>query len=86
MSKFYEDPARIRTPFQGHFASRDDWCTPAAAQQLEQAMRAAGRQPECYHYEADHAFFNSARPEVFDAAAAALAWQRSVDFLKRTLA
>ena len=82
----FADPARIRKPFQGHFATRDDWCTPAAAAQLEQAMRAAGQRPECFHYEADHAFFNDARPEVFDAAAAALAWQRSVDFLRRTLA
>lgn len=77
----FADPARIRVPFMGHFASRDDWCTPAAAQQLEAAMRQAGQQPICHHYAADHAFFNAARPEVYDEAAATLAWQRSVDFL-----
>lgn len=82
----FADPARIRIPFQAHFATRDDWCTPAAAHHLEQAMRQAGQHPSCYHYEAHHAFFNSARPEVYDAAAAELAWQRSVDFLKRSLA
>ena len=82
----FADPARIRVPFQGHFATRDDWCTPAAAAQLESAMRGAGQTPECHHYEADHAFFNAARPEVHDAAAAALAWQRSVAFLKAHLA
>ena len=82
----FADPAQIRIPFQGHFASRDDWCTPAAARRLEQAMREAGQQPDCHHYEADHAFFNSARPEVHDAAAAELGWQRSVDFLKKSLA
>jgi len=79
------DPAQIKIPFQGHFASRDDWCTPAAAAALEKSMRAAGAQPELYHYQADHAFFNSARPEVFDAACAQLAWERSLDFLRRHL-
>jgi len=79
------DPAQIKIPFQGHFASRDDWCTPAAAAALEKRMRAAGAQPELYHYQADHAFFNNARPEVFDAACAQLAWGRSLDFLRRHL-
>lgn len=79
------DPAQIAIPFQGHFATRDDWCTAAVAQQLEAAMRAAGRQPEIHHYEADHAFFNASRPEVYDAAAAELAWQRSLEFLNRQL-
>src|SRR5881275_2264664 len=27
--KDFADPARIRVPFQGHFADQDDWCTPA---------------------------------------------------------
>ncbi|WIT13917.1 dienelactone hydrolase family protein [Paucibacter sediminis] len=79
------DPAQIKIPFQGHFASRDDWCTPAAAAALEKRMRAAGAQPELYHYQADHAFFNNARPEVFDAACAQLAWERCMDFLRRHL-
>ena len=26
--KEFADPAQIRIPFQAHFASRDDWCTP----------------------------------------------------------
>jgi carboxymethylenebutenolidase len=79
------DPAQIKIPFQGHFASRDDWCTPAAAAALEKSMRGAGAQPELYHYEADHAFFNNARPEVFNATCAQLAWERSTDFLRRHL-
>jgi carboxymethylenebutenolidase len=80
------DPARIAIPFQGHFATRDDWCTPAVAAQLEAAMRAAGRRPEIHHYAADHAFFNASRPEVFDAACAEQAWQRSLAFLRQNLA
>lgn len=79
------DTAAIAIPFQGHFATLDDWCTPAVAQELEAAMRAAGRAPEIHHYAAQHAFFNAARPEVFDAAAADLAWQRSLTFLRQHL-
>jgi dienelactone hydrolase len=44
--KEFADPANIRIPFQAHFASKDDWCTPAAVDALEAAMRAAGAMPE----------------------------------------
>jgi carboxymethylenebutenolidase len=80
------DPATIAIPFQAHFATRDDWCTPAVAQALEVSMRTAGRQPDVHHYEADHAFFNQTRPEVYDAACADLAWQRTLAFLRQHLA
>lgn len=80
------DPVRIRIPFMGHFATRDAWCTPAAAADLQAAMTAAGHPPEVFHYEADHAFFNHCRPEVFDAACAELAWQRTTAFFARHLA
>ncbi|MEI8326215.1 MAG: dienelactone hydrolase family protein [Betaproteobacteria bacterium] len=81
----FADPANIRIPFQGHFASRDDWCNPAAVDGLEQAMRGAGGEPEIYRYQAEHAFFNQTRPEVFDAACASLAWERSIAFFTRHL-
>ena len=38
----FADPAKIRQPFQGHFANQDDWCTPAAVDRLETAMRGSG--------------------------------------------
>jgi len=81
----FADPAHIRIPFQGHFASRDTWCTPAAVAGLESAMKSAGQAPEIHHYEADHAFFNQSRPEVHDAAATDLAWQRTLVFLQQHL-
>ena len=40
--KEFADPAKIRVPFQGHFANRDDWCTPAAVDALESALKSAG--------------------------------------------
>src|SRR5262249_2815233 len=32
--KEFADPAKIKAPFQGHFANHDDWCTPALVDQL----------------------------------------------------
>src|ERR1051326_4093065 len=50
----FADPAKIKAPFQGHFANQDDWCTPAAVNALESAMKAAGAAPEIYRYDAAH--------------------------------
>ena len=79
------DPADVRVPLQAHFANQDTWCTPAAVDAFEAALKAAGRSCEIYRYDADHAFVNQDRPEVYDPAAADLAWQRSLAFWKRHL-
>ncbi len=83
--KSVADPARIRIPFQGHFANQDDWCTPAAVDGLESEMQASGNPPEIHRYEACHAFFNQTRPEVYDAKCADLAWKRTLTFLRNHL-
>ncbi len=80
----FADPAKIRQPFQGHFANQDDWCTPAAVDQLESAMRAAGHSPEIYRYDAAHAFFNE-RSQAYNLASADQAWERTTAFLGRRL-
>jgi carboxymethylenebutenolidase len=75
------DPAKMRVPFQAHFANKDDWCTPAAVNALEATLKGAGKKYELYRYDAQHAFMNEARPEVYDAKAAKLAWERCLTFL-----
>ena len=82
----FADPARIRIPFQGHFANRDDWCTPAAVDALEKSMRAAGLKPDIHRYDAGHGFFNERRGDVYDAECAARAWDRMTSFLAKALA
>src|ERR1700716_2663300 len=52
-------PADVRVPLQGHFATRDDWCTPALVDAFENALKAAGKTAEIFRYEADHAFVNA---------------------------
>lgn len=79
------DPARIRVHFQGHFANRDDWVTPAVVDEFERKLKAGGVVYEVYRYEADHAFMNDVRPEAYDAKSAELAWDRAVPFLRRAL-
>ncbi len=75
------DPGALRAPFQGHFANRDDWCTPAAVDALEAKLESAGVDHELYRYDAQHGFFNEQRPDVYDPEAAALAWERTIAFL-----
>lgn len=70
-----------------HCAANDEWVSPAVASQMAQALRDAGNDDVTLEiYEgAEHAFFNDARPEVYDAQASAVAWRRTVDFLRSRL-
>lgn len=78
-------PADVKIPLQGHFADKDDWCTPEAVNAFEKAMKAAGKDFEAFRYDADHAFVNEERAAVHDRAAAELAWGRATDFFKKHL-
>jgi carboxymethylenebutenolidase len=79
------DPARLKVPVLGHFGRRDSSVPVAAAEGLANAVVSAGGRFEAHFYDADHAFFNDTRPAVYDARAADLAWQRTLDFLRRNL-
>jgi carboxymethylenebutenolidase len=78
--KAFADPAKIRVPLQGHFANKDDWCTPAAVDDLERTLKAAGVRHEIYRYDAAHAFANE-RSAAYDVACANQAWERMATFL-----
>ena len=52
---------------------------------LKEAARKYNLPVEVVSYDADHAFFNDTRPEVYNEAAAADAWQRTVEFLRTHL-
>jgi carboxymethylenebutenolidase len=78
-------PADVKIPLQGHFASKDDWCTPKVVDEFEAKLKAAGKSYEFFRYDADHAFVNEQRMSVHDRAAAELAWGRAVAFFKQHL-
>jgi carboxymethylenebutenolidase len=75
----------VRAPIQAHFAARDEWAKAGIAREIQQKLEANGRTMELHVYDADHAFMNDTRPEVYDPEAARLAWQRAVAFLKKHL-
>jgi carboxymethylenebutenolidase len=80
------DYASLSAAVQIHCAGLDDYFTPAAAEALAATLRERGREVEVYVYEGvGHAFANEDRPEVYDAAAAALLFDRTVAFLRSHL-
>jgi carboxymethylenebutenolidase len=83
--KAFADPAKIRMPLQGHFANQDDWCTPAAVDDLERTLKAVGVRHEIYRYDAAHAFANE-RSAAYDVACANQAWERMAAFLGAQIA
>ncbi len=70
----------ITSPVIAHFATRDGWASVQRAEGIRDAVLSAGGSFELHVYDADHAFVNDTRPEVYAPEAAALAWTRTVDF------
>lgn len=70
----------IATPVIAHFATRDGWASVQRAEGIRDAVLSSGGSFELHVYEADHAFVNDTRAEVFAPQAAALAWTRTMDF------
>ncbi|HEX6623237.1 MAG TPA: dienelactone hydrolase family protein [Pyrinomonadaceae bacterium] len=84
--KVEPDLEALRAPVLGIYAEKDQFVPPAAARSLEERLQALGREAEFHVYPGtDHAFFNDTRPEVHDAQAAADAWRRTLEFLRRHL-
>jgi carboxymethylenebutenolidase len=79
------DYSKVKAPILAHFAARDEWATPAGAEAIKKELEARGQPMELHVYDADHAFVNDTRPDVYNAAAAKLAWDRSVEFLEQHL-
>jgi carboxymethylenebutenolidase len=64
---------------------RDAWINPAKVAQLEAAAEKYNLPVEAVSYDADHAFFNNTRPEVYDAEAAQDAWKRALAMFNNKL-
>lgn len=79
------DVSRLSGPVLGHFATRDKGTPPDVANALVERIKNAGKRVDAYFYDADHAFFNDQRPQVYDEQAAAPAWRRTIDFLRKAL-
>jgi carboxymethylenebutenolidase len=81
-----EEAARVRAPMLLHYAGNDARIN-AAVPAFEEALKSGGKRYEHFMYEGvEHAFHNDTNAARYNAAAATLAWQRTLDFLKRELA
>lgn len=77
---------RLRGPVLAHFATRDRSVPPEQARALVKRIQDAGKRVEAHFYDADHAFVNDTRPEVYAPEQARLAWERTIEFFQRELA
>lgn len=79
------DVPRIQAALQLHYAAQDERINAGIAA-YEEALTKAGKKFERHTYEGtQHAFHNDTAPGRYNEAAAKLAWQRSVDFLRTHL-
>ncbi|MCC6166657.1 MAG: dienelactone hydrolase family protein [Caldilineaceae bacterium] len=71
--------------FLGHFAENDEYEPQSGVDELETSIRQAGRPVTFYRYPGTgHWFFEPDRPDAFNPAAASLAWERTLTFLRRS--
>lgn len=65
--------------------TKDQWINPEKVAELERIAKVNTLPVESVKYEADHAFFNETRPEVYDEEAAKDAWARVIKFFNENL-
>jgi carboxymethylenebutenolidase len=81
------DYSSSRAAYLGHFAENDEFEPQSDVDTLEASLRRAGRPVSFYHYSGTgHWFFEPDRSQAFNQAAASLAWDRTLAFLRRSSA
>lgn len=76
---------KLKTPTIFVSGTRDGWINPEKVAALEDAAERYELPVHSVKYDADHAFFNNTRPEVYDAEAANDAWALVVGFFNDKL-
>jgi carboxymethylenebutenolidase len=77
---------QLKVPTLFIAGKRDAWINPEKVSQLKDAARKYNLPVEVISYDADHAFFNNTRLEVYNAEAAADAWRRVLELFRKHLA
>ena len=78
------DAVKVKAPMQLHFAETDDRIN-AAWPAYDTALKAAGEPHVAYKYPGTQHGFNNDTTPRFDAAAAKLAWGRTMEFFNKNL-
>jgi len=76
---------KLKTPTIFISGTRDRWINPEKVAALEDAAERFELPIHSVKYEADHAFFNNTRPEVYDETAANDAWALVIGFFNDKL-
>lgn len=76
---------KLKVPVIFVSGTRDGWITPEKVAQLEDAAERFELPVHSVKYDADHAFFNNTRPEVYDENAAKDAWALVIGFFNDKL-
>jgi carboxymethylenebutenolidase len=80
------DFSRAKAAYLCHYAEDDAFVPSEKVAEMEQELQAAGRRATFYRYPGTkHWFVEPNRPDAYDAAAADLAWQRTIAFLNAEL-
>ena len=79
-----EEVAKIKAPLLIHYAEKDDRIN-AGIPAFEAALKASHVRYEMFTYPGTQHGFNNDTTPRYDKAAAALAWQRTMDFFKKNL-
>ena len=77
--------AKLTVPTLFIAGQRDAWINPEKVSALQASVAKYDLPVEVVSYDADHAFFNDTRPQVYDAVAAADAWQRVLAHFRKHL-
>jgi carboxymethylenebutenolidase len=77
---------KLKVPTLFVAGKRDAWINPAKVNQLKEAAHKYNLPVETVSYDADHAFFNDTRPQVYDPEATADAWRRVLELFRKHLA
>ena len=74
-----------RAAYLGHFAENDEFEPQSNVDDLEESLKRAGRPVTFHRYSGTgHWFFEPDRSQAYNQAAASLAWDRTLAFLRRS--
>jgi len=78
------DFSSSKAAYLGHFAENDQYESQSNVDELEEALKLAGRPVTFYRYsDTGHWFCEPDRSQAYNQAAASLAWDRTLAFLRR---
>jgi carboxymethylenebutenolidase len=80
------DLTKTRASVLGHYVGNDAWVPAERLDQVEAELRSAGAPVTIHRYDAQHSFFDERRNDVHSPENAKVAWERTLAFLKDTLA